>query len=236
MAPMSDPQAPLNPLPAIAWVLTLPMLALEIVLSAGEQGIAGGPAGIGWRAEAIQTLAFSPDYLRQMLILGQYPADGLWRPFTHVFVNPDLTGALFSLAMTLALAKFTGEIFRFWAVLILFLIPSAVGALAYAAIPYTHAALIGGWPGVYGLIGGFTYVQWMRARLTGQPNNAFRLIGFLLGLRLVFGMAALATGGLDQSEGWMWVSEAAAFAAGFGLSFGLIPGGAQEILSRLRKR
>ena len=56
MAPMSDPQAPLNPLPAIAWVLTLPMLALEIVLSAGEYGIAGGPAGIGWRAEAIQTI------------------------------------------------------------------------------------------------------------------------------------------------------------------------------------
>lgn len=238
MAPMSqEPQtAPLNPLPMIAWVLALPMIALEIVLSAGENGLAGGPAAIGWRAEAIQTLAFSPDYLRQMLILGQYPADGLWRPFTHVLVNGDLTGAVFSVVILLAMGKFTGEIFRAWAVALIFFAAALAGALAYAAIPWTHAALYGGWPGNYGLIGAFTWVQWMRGRTTGVQTNAFRLIGFLLGIGIAFGVLALVTGGLDQSQGWVWVSELAGFATGFALSFLVVPGGWQRLRARIRKR
>lgn len=231
-----DQNAPINPLPTIAWVLALPMIALEIVLSAGANGLAGGPAAIGWRAEAIQMLAFSPDYLRQMLILWQFPADGLWRPFTHVFVNGDMTGTLFSVVILLALAKFTGEVFRWWAVALVFFASALVGALAYAAIPYTHAALIGGWPANYGLIGAFTWVQWMRKRITGAQTNAFRLIGFLLGIRIAFGVVALIAGGLDQSEGWMWVSEAAGFATGFVLSFLVIPGGWQMVVNRIRQR
>ncbi|NBZ88539.1 rhomboid family intramembrane serine protease [Stagnihabitans tardus] len=233
---MTETPAPLNPLPMIAWVLALPMIALEIVLSAGENGLAGGPTAIGWRAEAIQQLAFAPDYLRQMLLLNQWPLDGLWRPFTHVFVNGDLTGALFSVVILLALAKFTGEVFRWWAVTLIFFASALGGALAYAAIPWTHAGLYGGWPAIYGLIGGFTWVQWMREKITGIPNNAFRLIGFLLGVRVVFGVAALTMGGLDQSEGWMWVADAAGFAVGFGLSFFVIPGGARALLTRIRKR
>ena len=231
-----DQNAPINPLPAVAWILVLPMIALEIVISAGENGLVGGPSAIGWRSEAIQTLAFYPENLRQMLILGQYPLDGLWRPFTHVFVNPDVTGTLYSVAILLAMAKFTGELFRWWAVVVIFALSSLVGALAYTLVPYTQAALIGGWPAIYGLIGAFTWVQWMRQKITGVPNNAFRLIGFLLGVRLAFGIVALAMGGLDQSEGWMWVADAAAFVAGFALSFVVIPGGAPAIINRLRKR
>ncbi len=236
---MSDPDdrpAPLNPLPMIAWVLALPMIALEIVLSLGENQLAGGPAAIGWRAEAIQWLAFDPEYLRQMLEYGQFPVDGLWRPFTHVFVNADLTGTLFSVVILLALAKFVGEVFRWWAVLAIFVAAAGCGALVYAAIPWTKAALIGGWPANYGLIGAFTWVQWMRQRITGVSNNAFRLIGFLLGVRIVFGVVALVAGGVNQSVGWMWVSEAMGFAVGFGLSYLVVPGGGRAILERIRRR
>lgn len=229
-------QAPLNPLPLIAWVLALPMIALEVVVSAGENGLAGGPQAIGWRAEAIQTLAFAPEYLRQMITLNQWPLDGLWRPFTHVFVNPDVTGTLFSVVILLALVKFTGEVFRPAAIAAIFLASACAGALAYAAVPWTQAALVGGWPGDYGLIGAFTWLQWMRRRVTGVQNNAFRLIGFLLGLRVVTGVATLALGGLDQSQGWMWVAEAAGFATGFGLSFLVIPGGGRALLERIRRR
>ncbi|MCW1918503.1 rhomboid family intramembrane serine protease [Rhodobacter sp. KR11] len=231
-----DQNTPLNPLPAIAWVLALPMIALEIVISAGENGLVGGPGAIGWRSEAIQMLAFSPEYLRQMLVLGQFPADGLWRPFTHVFVNSDLTGALFSVVILLALAKFTGEVFRWWAVAVIFLASAALGAVAYTAVPWTQAALTGGWPANYGLIGAFTWVQWMRGRLTGTQTHAFRLIGFLLGVRVAFGVVALVAGGLDQSEGWIWVADAAGFAVGFALSFVVVKGGWQALLSRIRQR
>lgn len=233
---MDENAPPLNPLPVIAWALVLPMIALELVLTAGEYGLAGGPMAIGWRQEAVQMLAFSPDYLRQMLILGQYPVDGLWRPFSHVLVHGDALGTVFSVAILLALGKFVGEVFRWWAVLAIVLLGSAAGALAYAAIPWTHAALFGGWPAVYAMIGGFTWIKWMQGRITGTDNRAFQLIGFLLGIRVVFGIVALVAGGLDQSEGWMWVAEAAAFATGFALSYVVSPGGWQRLLNRSRRR
>ena len=50
---MQDHNAPpLNPLPAIVWVLALPIIAMEVVLAAGAGGLVGGPAAIGWRIEA----------------------------------------------------------------------------------------------------------------------------------------------------------------------------------------
>jgi membrane associated rhomboid family serine protease len=230
-------QPPINPLPAITWALSLPMIAMELVVNAGENGIVGGPNGIGWRIQAAQDFAFSPDYLRQMLTLQQYPIDGLYRPFTYPFVHTDLTQALFVIVILLALSKFVGEVFRWWAVLAVFLAASLVAALAYAAIPYTQAPLIGGYPPVYGLIGAFTYVQWLRASAKGSGQlRAFQLIGFLLGIRIVFGAFSLVTYGFDQGVGWDWTAELAGFATGFLLSFAVSPGGWSRVLARIRQR
>ena len=106
--------APLNPLPPVVWALALPMIAMEIVVNAGANGLVGGPDAIGWRSQAIQDFAFSPEYLRQMVILQQYPLDGLYRPFTYPFVHTDLTQAVFVTVILLALSKFVGEVFRWW--------------------------------------------------------------------------------------------------------------------------
>ncbi len=235
---MSDQtQAPLNRLPAITWALALPMIAMEVVVNAAANGLVGGPAGIGWRSQAIQDFAFSPDYLRQMLILWQFPLDGLYRPFTYGIVNTDLTQALFVIVILLALGKFVGEVFAWWAVLAVFLAASLAGALAYTAVPFTHGGLIGGYPPVYGLIGAFTYIQWMRAAGAGAARlRAFRLIGFLMGFRLVFGIVTLVSYGFDQSLGWDWTAELAGFATGFLLSFAVSPGGWGRVLAAIRAR
>ncbi|RYI13853.1 MAG: rhomboid family intramembrane serine protease, partial [Acetobacteraceae bacterium] len=45
---------PLNPLPWVVWVLALPMIAMEVVLSLGAAGIVGGPQAIGWRLQAVE--------------------------------------------------------------------------------------------------------------------------------------------------------------------------------------
>lgn len=233
---MSDTnQAPINRLPAITWALALPMIAMEVVVNAAANGLVGGPAGIGWRSQAIQDFAFSPDYLRQMLILGQFPLDGLYRPFTYPIVHTDVTQAVFVIVILLALGKFVGEVFHWWAVLAVFLAASVVGALAYTAVPYTHGGLIGGYPPVYGLIGAFTYVNWVRASGAARLR-AFQLIGFLMGFRLVFGVFSLVTYGFDQSFGWEWTAELAGFAAGFVLSFAVSPGGWRRVLARIRAR
>lgn len=230
-------QPPLNPLPAITWALSLPMIAMELVVNAGASGIVGGPSGIGWRSQAVQDFAFSPDYLRQMLIVQQFPIDGLYRPFTYALVNTDLTQAVFVIVILLALSKFVGEVFTWWAVLAVFLTSSLVAALAYTAIPYTHAPLIGGYPPVYGLIGAFTYVHWLRASALGSGRlRAFRLIGFLMGIRVAFGAFSLVTYGLDQGVGWDWTAELAGFATGFVISFAVSPGGWGRVMARIRQR
>jgi len=233
---MSDTnQAPINRLPAITWALALPMIAMEVVVNAAANGLVGGPAGIGWRSQAIQDFAFSPDYLRQMFILGQFPLDGLYRPFTYPIVHTDVTQAVFVIVILLALGKFVGEVFHWWAVLAVFLAASVMGALAYTAVPFTHGGLIGGYPPVYGLIGAFTYVNWVRAAGAARLR-AFQLIGFLMGFRLVFGVFSLGAYGFDQSFGWEWTAELAGFATGFLLSFAVSPGGWRWVLARIRAR
>ncbi len=230
-------QAPINPLPAITWALSLPMIAMELVVNAGANGIVGGPGGIGWRSQAVQDFAFSPEYLRQMVIQQQYPLDGLYRPFTYPFVHTDLTQAVFVIVILLALSKFVGEVFHWWAVLAVFLTSSLVAALAYTAIPYTQAPLIGGYPPVYGLIGAFTYVQWLRASAMGSSQlRAFQLIGFLLGIRIVFGVFSLVVYGFTQGVGWDWTAELAGFLTGFVMSFAVSPGGWSRVLTRIRRR
>ncbi len=230
-------EAPINPLPAVTWVLALPMIAMEVVLNAAENGIVGGPAGIGWRSQAIQDFAFSPDYLRQMLIVQQFPLDGLYRPFTYALVNTDLTQAVFVIVILLALSKFVGEVFRWWAVLAVFLASSLVAALAYTAIPYTHVGLIGGYPPVYGLIGAFTYLKWMQMEGAGTGRlRAFQLIGFLLAFRIAFGLYALISYGIQQGPGWDWTAEMAGFLTGFLMSFAVSPGGWRRVLNRIRAR
>ena len=230
-------QAPINPLPAITWALALPMIAMEIVVNAGANGLVGGPDAIGWRSQAIQDFAFSPEYLRQMVVLQQYPWDGLYRPFTYSFVHTDLTQAVFVTVILLALSKFVGEVFSWWAVLLVFLASSAVAAVAYTAIPYTTAPLIGGYPAVYGVIGAFTYVQWLRASILGSGQwRAFRLIGFLLGIRIAFGAFSLVVYGFDQATSWDWTAELVGFSTGFVLSFFVSPGGWSRLLARIRQR
>jgi hypothetical protein len=65
---MQDPNAPpLNPLPPVVWALALPIIAMEVVVNLGARGLVGGPEAVGWRLDAMQRFAFSPDLMRQMI-------------------------------------------------------------------------------------------------------------------------------------------------------------------------
>jgi hypothetical protein len=49
--------------------------------------------------------------------------------------------------------------------------------------------LIGGYPGVYGLIGAFTFLMWVDAGMRGENQmRAFGLIGALLAIQILFGV------------------------------------------------
>lgn len=224
-----DPNAPpLNPLPPVVWLMALPLIAMEAVVQAGAAGFAG-PGGVGWRLDAVQRLAFSPEYLRRMWEAGQWPADGLMRLASYVLVHTNFTHFLFVLVFLLALGKFVGEVYRWWAVLAVVIGSAVAAAVAYTLVPFTQNALIGGYPAVYGLIGAFTYMLWVNlAKTGGNPARAFTLIGFLLGTQLLFGL--LFGGGTE------WIADFAGFATGFLLSFVVSPGGWARVVAKVRSR
>lgn len=220
---------PLNPLPMVVWVLALPMIAMEVVLGLGARGLVGGAQGVGWRIDAQQRFAFVPELQRDMIATGSYPLSGLVRMVSYPLVHGNFTHVIFVVVMLLALGKMVGEVFRWWAVLAVFFGATAVGAFAYGMVPGVDAALIGGFPAVYGLIGAFTFLIWVNLAAVGANKfRAFTMIGFLLGIQLLFG---LIFGG-----GWEWVADLAGFATGFFLSFVVSPGGWARVRGLMRQR
>lgn len=220
---------PLNPLPMVVWALALPMIAMEVLLNLGARGLVGGPLAVGWRLDAVQRFAYSPDLMRYMWQTGQYPAEAMLRLISYPLVHGNITHALFVVVMVLALGKMVGEVFRWWAVLVVFFGATALGALIYTLVPGAVAPLIGGYPAVYGLIGAFTFLIWVKLAAQGANQlRAFTLIGLLLGIQLLFG---LLFGG-----GWNWVADLAGFVAGFFLSFVVSPGGWGRVVDKLRAR
>ena len=221
---------PLNPLPWIVWVLALPLIAMEIVLSLAGAGVVGGAQGVGWRIQAVERFGLFPELLQHQWETGGYPLEELPRLVSYVAVHGNFTHALFAIVMLLALGKMVGEVFRWWGVLVVFLGSAAVGGAAYGLlIPGLRTQLIGAYPGVYGLIGAFTFLIWTKLALVGANRlRAFTLIGMLLAIQLVFG---LLFGG-----NWDWVAEVTGFATGFLLSFVVSPGGFQRAVALIRHR
>jgi membrane associated rhomboid family serine protease len=227
---MQDYNAPpLNPLPPVVWLLALPIIAMEIVLSMGASGLVGGVNAIGWRLMAFQQLAFSPDLMREMIATSNYPLHGMWRFVSYPFIHSSPTHTAFAVVILLALGKYVGEVFRWWAVLVVFFGASIAGALAFGAVTAIKVPLFGAYPAAYGLIGAFTFMLWVRLAGTGVNQlRAFTMIGFLLFAQFLFGVLF---GG-----GWEWVADLAGFAAGFFLSFVVSPGGWSRVMARLRER
>ncbi|MCX7888379.1 MAG: rhomboid family intramembrane serine protease [Rhodobacteraceae bacterium] len=219
----------MNPLPLVVWILILPVAAMEIVLSLADAGLVGGPAGIGWRNDALQRFALSPEMLDRMIAANEWPRDYLQRFLTYPVVHGGFVHAMFTIVFLAAIGKMVGEVFRAWAVLAVFFGATVAGGLAYSLIPGIRYALYGAYPGVYGLIGALTFILW--ARLAAQNANryrAFTLIGTLMLIQLVF---AIFFGANPH-----WTADVTGFAAGFGLSFLVGPGGPAHLLQRIRQR
>lgn len=227
---MSQPehQSPINPLPPVVVALFLLIVGVEVVFTLGARGIAGGPEAIGWRIAALQRYSFSGEIFDWMLVSGVWPLEHVIRFVTYLFVHGNFTHAAFAGVMLLALGKMVGEVFSAISTLAVFVLSGIVGALAYALILNDAGPLFGAYPGIYGLIGAFTFLLWTRlGQLGANQSRAFSMIGFLVGIQLLFG---LIFGGNQD-----WVADVAGFGAGFLMSFFLVPGGWARIRAHLRR-
>lgn len=228
---MSSPQtdSPLNPIPPVVVALFLAIIVIEAVFSLGTRGMIGGPEAVGWRQGAIQDYGFNAEIFGWMLQNGVWPLEHVKRFITYVFAHGSFTHALFAGVMLLALGKFVGEVFSQWATLLLFVTSAIAGAVVFGLVAPERPWLIGAFPGVYGLIGGFTYLLWLRLGQMGENQaRAFSLIGILMVLQLIFGLLF----GSNST----WLADVSGFGFGFLLSFFLAPGGWAKIRARIRHR
>ncbi len=233
-------ESPLNPVPAVVWLLTLPMIATEAAFGLARMGFLGGGlsgsgAGLAMRQVAAEKTAFAPNMLLGMWERGDIIPAQLFRLVTYPFVNMSLMQALFVIVFTLALGNLIANQFRAWAVIALFFGSAIGGAVIYTLIQgmlpqLRFQPLIGGYPAVYGFVGAFTFLLWLRL---GQEHanrmRAFSLIGMLLLFQLVFGI-------IFQDGNLSWIAEVAGFGTGFLLSFVLVPGGFNRVMAQLRQR
>lgn len=224
-----DNQRAFNNVPELVLVLALLVFGIEIAFNLAEAGVIGGPAAVGWRIKAIETYAVSPLVL-DWVIERQDFAFGLIRRFvTYAFIHVSIAHALFACGMLLAIGKFVGDAWNNISLGLVLLFSTVFGGIVHGLTADPSVALLGAYPAVYGLIGAFTYLVWLR--LDGEGGNrfaAFRLIGFLLGAQLVIG---LIFGGAPH-----FVADVSGFVIGLALSPILGPGGWSRFVLRMRSR
>ena len=237
-------ESPLNPLPAVVWLLALPIIASEIYFGLGRLGFIGGAEGIGLRLGALERTAFAPEMLIRMWQTGSIDPGQLLRIVTYPFIQGGFAVAAIVLAFLLALGKMVATEFRPWALVVLFLGSAIGGALVYtlvvaALVPGGRVApLVGAYPAVYGLVGAFTFLLWTRlAQTGGNRMRAFTLICALMVFQLVFGLSSALFTGVDGVFRRLdWLADIAGFATGFGLSFLVVDGGVARALRHIRQR
>ena len=218
-----------NALPPAVVALALAIFAVELLFTLAARGIIGGQEGIGWRVQAVQDFAFSAPVLAWMVETGNLPLEHVQRFVTYPFIHFGFTHAAFVIVFLLALGKLIGEVFGNLAVIVLFFACGIFGAVIYAGLVGDDRPLVGGFPSVYGLIGAYTFLLWVRYKAAGENEwQAFTLIGFLMGIQLFFG--------IFFQVGWDWVAEIAGFIVGFVLTPALVPGAFRRFLDRMRQR
>lgn len=225
---MSDQHA-VNPLPPAVLGLSAVIFGLELLFWLADRGIIGGAGGEMIRINAIEQYGFFGSAVDWMLQNRRFPPELLVRFLTYPFLHFSMLNAVMGCVFILALGKMVAEAFGNLAMLAIFFAASIGGALVYGLVLDSQFPLVGSFPGVYGLIGGFTFLMWVRKRALGQNQiTAFNLIGLLLGVQLLFG---LIFGGPGD-----WVADVSGFLVGFGMCFLLVPGGWARLRDALRRR
>lgn len=222
-------QSPFHAMPPVVVALAAVMFGLECLFALAEANLIGGADAVGWRLLAIQDYGFSAPVFDWMLQNQRFPPHQLMRFVTFPFLHADFTHALFVSVFVLAMGKAISGLFTPLRFLLLFFGSGVFGALIYGFTVTSQSALIGGFPGTYGLIGAYTFLLWMQARALGEaPLRAFSLIGILAAVQLIFA--------IFFGSGPQWIAELSGFGFGFLVSFVLVPGGWAHLRSWLRHR
>jgi len=225
----NDDSSPFNAIPPLVVALAVVIAGLEVMFQLAAAGMLGGSGGVGWRIAAITDYAVLDSVAEWMRANRYFPPEHLVRFIAYPLIHGGFVHAAFVVVFLLAMGKLVAETFSSLAFLAIFWLSAIVGGVAFVLILDSPVPLIGGYPGVYGLIGAFSYIQWVGLRGTGDNQfRAFQLIGILLAIQLIFATLYGQYGDI--------VADLSGFATGFALSFVLSPGGWHRLLVALRRR
>ncbi|MEM9967185.1 MAG: rhomboid family intramembrane serine protease [Pseudomonadota bacterium] len=228
---MQDPdlQSPVNSLPRSVVLVFLALAGIETGLSLGEASVIAGPGAVGWRLGLVRDYGFSGQIFDWMMANNRWPFSEVSRAFSYPFVHLSFSHALFAIVLLLALGKMVAEVLGEGVFVLLFFLSGFGAAVIYALLLDDPAWLVGSYPSVYGLIGGYSFIIWRQLAGTGaQQYRAFTLIGILMAIQLFWG--------IFFDVGTQWVAELAGFVCGFALCFLCAPGVWAKILAGLRRR
>ncbi|MEL6913932.1 MAG: rhomboid family intramembrane serine protease [Pseudomonadota bacterium] len=226
MSEPSDDPSPFGSVPPAILALCAVVIGIELLFWAGARGLAGGPEAVGWRLAAVTEYGFAPRLWAFMAETGQWRGDGLGRLVTYAFLNQSFVGAVFACVFLLAFGKFVGDVIGGPRAVLVYLGSAAGAAALYGTIFPEAGILVSSFPGAYGLLGAYTFILFV-ALEAAEANRlqAFRLVGVLAALQIVFGI-------LFPGPPW-WLADLGGAAIGFVLAAALWPGG---LLRRVRRR
>lgn len=228
-SPFNKEEMPFNDLPAAVVALALLIGGIEILFQIGSYGIIGGPEAVGWRITAIENYGFFDPVFDAMLSHNSWPLEHVIRFLSYSMIHVSMVQALMAVVFVLALGKMVAELFGNVAFIAIFALAALAGSVAYGLFLNSSVPLLGAYPGAYGLIGAYTFILWIGLGAVKENKmRAFTLIGFLLGIQLIWG---IIFGGNPT-----WVADVSGFVVGFAMSPLLVPGAFPRILEKLRKR
>ena len=223
------PESPFNDLPPALVALAVVIVGIELIFQIGSYGLIGGTDAIGWRLFALEKFAFFDAVFDDMRNRNFWPLEHVRRFLSYAFVHGSVLHAIMVSVFILAFGKMVGEHFGNLAVIILFFVCSLTGSLSYGLLLNTEIPLAGGYPAAFGFLGAYTFLLWIGLTAMGRNAlDAFRLIGFLIAIRLGFGIFY----GLQPDL----LSDVVGFATGFVLAAALVPGAIPRLIEKLRRR
>ena len=232
---MFDPNANsvvFNRMPLAVLIIISVVGAIGLFFQGAENGIIRGVDAVGLRASWGQTFGFRASIFESMYVAGNYPLDQLSRLLTFGFVQRTFTTAIVALAIFAALGKNVAERFGQICFLTIFFAAPIFGVASYVLLTGANGWIIGLFPAVFGMVGGFTVHQIEYRREQGETIlPAFSLIAFFMTIQLVF---FFIFGGTME-----WIAEFFSFVAGFVIAYLFGWRGSDrraEILRVLRRR
>lgn len=202
--------------PALVWAMAAAFVAIEATLTASDLGYL--PQGL--RFEVYRRFAFFDLYFEAFISGQNVPASFWWSFLTHALLHGGLLHLAMNTAVFLALGTHMTRAVGAPAMLGLFVLTAAAGALAFGAIADTglnFVPMVGASGALFGFLGAMKRWEWRYVTAYDLPRRRFwTTVAALAAVNVLLSVGLSGDGG-----GVAWEAHLGGFIAGW-LAAGLV--------------